>query len=214
MINVFTFSEPGGHANNEDAFEVRPVADGFLCAVADGQGGRAGGAAAAQLACKMSLGEASNYPLAELLQPATWPAIMRVADAAVCGDPAAGFTTLAAFFVGAGRVSGASSGDSAAVLINANKASEVLTARQHKNPPVGSGVADFVAFDASLVTPWTVLAMTDGVWKYAGLSRLIQIASEKSASEAIAAIREHASLNRSGRLQDDFTLVVLAGGDA
>jgi hypothetical protein len=213
MINVFPFSEPGGHANNEDAFEVRSVADGCLCAVADGQGGRAGGAAAAQLACKTSLDEASNYPLAELLQPAIWPEIMRVADAAVCDDPAAGFTTLVAFFVGAGRITGASSGDSAAVLIRANKTGEVLTERQHKNPPVGSRAADFAAFDASLSVPWTVLAMTDGVWKYARLTRIIQIASEKPASEVIPAIREHASLKGSGRLQDDFTLVVLAGSD-
>ena len=46
MITSFTHTEPGGHPENEDRFEVRPVPGGpgcYLCAVADGQGGRSGG---------------------------------------------------------------------------------------------------------------------------------------------------------------------------
>jgi serine/threonine protein phosphatase PrpC len=47
MVSVITFSEAGGHPVNEDAFAVeRHPADSecWLCFVADGQGGRAGGA--------------------------------------------------------------------------------------------------------------------------------------------------------------------------
>src|SRR5262249_39573495 len=162
--------------------------------------------AAAGLACRACLDAASSCSAAELLQPAVWVKIMQIADAAVCDDLAAGFTTLVAFYVGRGGISGGSSGDSATILINANKISEILTARQHKNPPVGSRAADFVCFGASLMAPWTVLTMTDGVWKYAGLPNVIQIASERCGSEIIAAIRERAVLRGSGGLQDDFTL--------
>jgi hypothetical protein len=41
MCQVLSFSEPGGHANNEDAIEVRchpNDASIWLCALADGQG--------------------------------------------------------------------------------------------------------------------------------------------------------------------------------
>src|SRR2546425_1186513 len=121
MIEVFTFSEPGGHAENEDAFEVRPLApDGtaYLCALADGQGGRSGGAAA------------------------------------------------------------------------------------------------LVSFGASLISPWAVLALSDGVWKYAGLDNVIQLAAEKRGPELIPAIRDRAGLKESGALQDDFTLVAFCGNGA
>ena len=53
----------------------------------------------------------------------------------------------------------------------------VVTGCQTKDPPVGSGEAFFVPFAAELTPPWLVLAMTDGVWKYAGWHRLEEVAS-------------------------------------
>lgn len=215
MIEVFTFSEPGGHAENEDAYDLRPISlpeECYLCAVADGQGGRPGGAQAARVACRACLDAALTYPLANLFHPDTWADILRAADEAVCDDPTAGFTTLVGFCVSGSFVCGASSGDSAAVLFQAGRAGVVLTAHQQKNPPVGSRAASFVSFCARLVAPWTLLAMSDGVWKYAGLTNVMRIASEERGQEIIPAIREQAELRPSGRLQDDFTLVVLQSG--
>src|SRR6185369_1355332 len=88
------------------------------------------------------------------------------ADAAVAADREAGFTTLVGLCVGADHVAGASCGDSAAVAVCGASAPRVLTSRQWKNPPVGSGEATFVPFEMELAEPWRLLVMSDGVWKY------------------------------------------------
>lgn len=210
MIQVYSTSEAGGHAENEDAFEFRSLAsagDEYLCALADGQGGHPGGATAAKLACQTCVAAALALRPAELLRPATWVEIVHHADAAVARHREAGFTTLVAFGITGGAVCGASSGDSAAVLIDPDKPRTILTARQLKNPPVGSGGAIPVGFSAILKGPWVVLAMSDGVWKYTGLDTVIELAGTRRGREMIDAIRDRARLPGSGRLQDDFTLV-------
>lgn len=56
IVEVTTFTEAGGHPLNEDAFLVQKhpaSADCWLCFLADGQGGRAGGGEAARLACSV-----------------------------------------------------------------------------------------------------------------------------------------------------------------
>ena len=57
-------------------------------------------------------------------------------------------------------------------------ANVILTRHQFKDPPVGSGEASFVPFTARLASPWTVLALTDGVWKYAGWDHVLQVAAQ------------------------------------
>ncbi len=217
MIEVFSHSEVGGHAHNEDAFDVRlhpEITSCYLCVVADGQGGQQGGGPAARLACARCPQLALNNSLAQLLRPSTWTTLLHSVDESVAHDPAAGFTTLAAFCVTPTAICGASSGDSAVVLFTAGSRGSILTERQHKNPPVGSGDAVFVPFAASLVTPWTVLAMTDGVWKYAGWESVLEAAAFGNSRDVVSRLRERAVLSRSGKLQDDFTLVVLRGQTA
>jgi hypothetical protein len=214
VIASFTHSEPGGHRENQDAFEVRPLpgtTDGYLCAVADGQGGRAGGALAAALACKACLDAASGCPVADLLGPAAWIPILRAADEAVAACKEAGATTLVAFCLTENALCGGSGGDSAAVVVNPRQPPAILTRGQQKNPPVGSGAAVFVPFSTGLLPPWTVLAMTDGVWKYAGWEQVFAAAAACSGTAMIGALRKAASLPASGRLQDDFTLVGFQG---
>ena len=191
MTRAYSFSAAGGHGSsvnendytgrnrshlvNEDAFVLQPLPDGgWLVALADGQGGRAGGRRAAQLACEV----AARGGLAE------------DADAAVAADPAAGFTTLVVLRVEGGRVTGASCGDSAAVAVCGGDAPRVLTSRQFKNPPVGSGEATFMPFEAELVRPWRVLAMTDGVWKYIGWQRIHELAAKAQPATEPAAPAE------------------------
>jgi serine/threonine protein phosphatase PrpC len=133
---------------------------------------------------------------------------LRKADVAVAADAVAGFTTLVAFCVHRGRLAGASTGDSAALLIGAGKVTE-LTAGQQKNPPVGCGGAIAVPFVAELTEPWRLLAMSDGVWKYVGWNRLVAIATQEAGATLIARLQEAARLPGSGRFQDDFTVVLL-----
>lgn len=200
---------------NEDAFAIRfhprdPAC--ALVALADGQGGREGGAIAARLACRAGVETASNMTSPELLQPVSWSGIFQAADAAVHRHPAAGFTTLVIFCIASGVICGCSNGDSAAVLVDARHRAEILTARQPKNPPVGSGNARFTTFCAKLVPPWTVLALSDGVWKYTGWTAVFEAAARYQGDALIDYLRGCARLPFTGRLQDDFTLVVARRG--
>ncbi len=210
MLHVVTHSEAGGHPTNEDAFAVCPHPDdaaSLLVALADGQGGRAGGGQASRLACATFLDLACRLPLSRLVFPVAWNDLLRRVDQAVADDPAAGFTTFVAFCVVGERVFGASCGDSAAVLYSGDTPAEVLTSRQAKNPPVGSGSAVFTRFAAALVRPWAIAALTDGVWKYAAWDAVLGGLMEKG-EEYIRSLRGRAALP-SGALQDDFTLVVV-----
>jgi hypothetical protein len=216
MIQVFSQTEVGGHAHNEDAFDMRPHPsdpDCLLCVLADGQGGCAGGGRAAQLACRVCIEAASvHQPAVLAMRPDAWETILRQADAAVASDPEAGFTTLIAFCIQKDAICGASNGDSGVYAVSAGEPSGILTARQHKDPPIGCGGARPVGFAASLKRPWTVLALSDGVWKYVGWNRVADAASRLSGKELMDLLRKQAGLPGSGRLQDDFTLVAIQDG--
>jgi hypothetical protein len=212
-VETVTFSVAGGHIENQDAFGIglHPGnASLHLCAIADGQGGRAGGALAARLACKTTLEGASAMSPKQLIRPWAWQKVFTAADWAVNENPEAGFTTLVAFCFTDTHVTGASNGDSAAILFNFGEKPLILTQNQNKNPPMGAGDAKAVAFISKLVSPWTLLAMTDGVWKYAGMETVLRVGSEKNGDMIIQDLKTRAQLNSSGAFQDDFTLVVFS----
>jgi hypothetical protein len=213
MIQIFSHTEAGGHAHNEDAFEVRPHPadpDCLLCVLADGQGGHAGGARAAQLACRTCIDAASAHQPAMLaIRSDAWEMILHQADAAVASDPEAGFTTLITFCIQKDAICGASNGDSGVYATSAGESGVILTARQHNNPPIGCGAARPVGFAAPLTRPWTVLALSDGVWKYAGWDWVSLAASDLTGKDLLDSVRKQAGLPGSGRLQDDFTVVAL-----
>lgn len=208
MFRVFSYTEAGGHPRNEDAFEVRahPLDKTcLLCALADGQGGQAGGGRAAQLACATTLAAAATLSQHQI----AWDRILRQADDAVAADREAGFTTLIGFALHENCVLGASSGDSALLAFDASGRVFDLTRSQMKNPPVGCGDAVFVPFQMKLQTPWTVLAMSDGVWKYVGMDG-VQTAMMKLRGQAlIDSLQQSARMKGSGLFQDDFTVIVI-----
>lgn len=197
MVRTFTFSAAGGHPANEDAFALVPTVSGYRVALADGQGGRAGGARAAQLACRVALEPA-----------ASWEDALVRADAAVSADPLAGFTTLVALGVEGDLLRGASCGDSAAVAVWGDGLIRVLTAAQHKNPPVGNGDAAIVPFELELARPWKVLLISDGVWKYASWERVWASTAKLSGDELLEDLQRAARLPATGEFQDDFTAVL------
>ncbi len=88
-----------------------------ICALADGQGGRDGGGAAAQNAVHLCLEYASTHSPGKLVDPSTWVSICEAVDRQICAFPEAGYTTLIGLTVGPAFVAGASSGDSAVVLL-------------------------------------------------------------------------------------------------
>jgi len=215
-MRVFSFTEAGGHPINEDAFRVEPHPEDsrlLLIALADGQGGQSGGARAAKIAVEAALGAARHTsPMRLRKHPAAWREILHHADEAVLADPDAGFTSLIGFAAGDDTdLVGASCGDSA-VLVACDGATQVVTDHQYKNPPVGSGEANFIPFHGSNGLPRSILAMTDGVWKYAGWDAVADAACEMHGQPLIESLAARARLPGSGQFSDDFTLVVLESG--
>jgi serine/threonine protein phosphatase PrpC len=143
-----------------------------------------------------------------LADPDAWETILRRADEATAADAEAGCTTLIGFHIRGGSLSGASSGDSAVLAISKEGRPVIVTARQFKAPPVGSGEALFIPFERVLAEPWKVLAMSDGVWKYAGWERVMAVASSHQGQTLVETLAQSARLRGSGGFQDDFTLVV------
>ena len=185
------------------------TAPGWIVALADGQGGRAGGKRAAQLACETTSQHARAFSAESLSDSFTWTEILSRADTAVAADREAGFTTLIGLCAEADRVAGASCGDSAAVAVCFDCAPRVLTSHQFKNPPVGAGDATFVPFEMGLVSPWRILVMSDGVWKYASWDRVWDCAARLSGEALIEELQTAARLLTTGEFQDDFTVVLL-----
>ena len=211
MLRVLSFTEKGDHRANEDALLTCPHRADPACllvCLADGQGGRAGGARAARLACKTLLAAAAACPVEQLVRGDTWMSLIRRADEAVAADAEAGFTTLVGCCVCRGALVGASGGDSAVFVWSGGRVEEP-TRRQHKDPPVGSGAAFFVPFVRPLQQPWRVLAMSDGVWKYGGADRLRELIAAESGRALLDAITAAGRLPGSGKFADDFTLALV-----
>ena len=213
-IHHWTHSEPGHDHANQDVALVRPHPDdalSLLCALADGQGGRSGGAEAAHLAASECLSAASTFPAASLLDEAAWYPIVNAADEAVCEDDDAGYTTLVGLCVSAGVVCGASCGDSGALLLAGGR-ERLLTEHQRKDPPVGSSAARPVAFSARLVPGWKLLIVSDGVWKGIGWDGIARLARAHAGEALIAALRRAALDENGGALGDDFSVILLQDG--
>lgn len=212
MINVCSFTEVGGHAQNEDSFivERHPLnSEMYLFALADGQGGQRGGGRASQLACSEIMAVARTVAPKKLISTAMWKSILERVDNTVDNDPDAGFTTLIGFCVIENTLFGASSGDSAILHVSGNGKTFELTANQRKNPPVGSSAADVIAFSNQLTEPWQVLAMSDGVWKYVGWDRIKELVKDHRGQELIDALQSLARLPGNKKFQDDFTVIAV-----
>jgi hypothetical protein len=213
MAVVATCSLPGGHPTNEDAFQVvhHPADETcWIAALADGQGGQAGAAEAARLACAVVIEYIAAQPIRTVLTASTWLDALRRADERVCAAPSAGYTTLLGFAVKSRYVVGAANGDSA-VWLSGEKGHIVdLTAHQAKNPPIGSSGASPTPFAAKLAVSSVVLAMSDGVWKGVGRERVAELLRIMRGQPLLDALLAEARLPWSGGLGDDFTALLIA----
>jgi serine/threonine protein phosphatase PrpC len=138
MVRILSHSEPGTHADIQDAFDIRTHPDSpecLLISVADGQGGQSGGATAARLACKTCLDTAARVTPAKLCVPESWVNILGAADQAVAADPAAGFTTLVGLCISGNWLCGAVNGDSAVLCVNGAREDDMLTCANTKTRP-------------------------------------------------------------------------------
>ena len=209
-MNVFHYSEIGSHNENEDALEIADHnSDSSLkiCALADGQGGQHGGAAAAKCAVSSCLVKAQSISPRDLTNPFTWEEIGEYVDQNVAKLSEAGFTTFIGMCVTNSFVVGASCGDSAAALLVDEKFL-ILTEGQSKNPPIGSCGARLTPFSAFLGENWKLLAMSDGVWKFTGWDSIIQAIKSESGENLISNLRDEV-ISRTKEMVDDFSIILI-----
>jgi serine/threonine protein phosphatase PrpC len=180
----------------------------LICAIADGQGGQPRGGPAARLACQACVDLAAALSPVRLRLADAWAGIVNRVDRTVADDSGTGLTTFIGLCVVGEWLAGASVGDSAAMLACEGKPATTLTRRQFKDPPIGSGMATAIGFSAALVRPWTLLVMTDGVWKYAGWEKVRACAEGGHGADMLETLRAAVRL-RSGAYPDDFTVVVV-----
>ncbi len=186
--------------NAQDRLFVRRFADRVVMAVADGAGGRSGGAEAATLAIEVISQLASDLHSEEdcidtLLK----------AHALIEKNDTAGETTAVIAVIDGDEVFGASVGDSGAWIIGEDGI-EDLSSEQNRKPFLGCGDIEPVGFSCSELEG-TLLIASDGLLRYAGRDRIAS-AVRKSAFETVC--QELVRLVRypSGALPDDVSIAL------
>jgi len=210
-MNVTCFTEAKSEGVNEDAVESAQHPEEstiWIMALADGQGGRTGGADAAQTAVKRAVQVALSAPVQKLLSGRFWVQLLLDVDKAVSDNPDAGFTTFVGVAITEQTIVGVSSGDSQAVLIRPTGIAVTLTDNQKKNPPVGSQMCHPTLFSAPVPANSRLLLMSDGVYKFVPSETIVSTIAEVEARDAIKTIRDLA-VGRSGTLYDDFSVAII-----
>ena len=206
-MEVLSHSEAAAdQKENEDyvVFGRHPSGtDRWLCFIADGQGGRADGAAASRIACETALSTSSALSWDELVVSSAWDEIFSAADQSV-REGCQGFTTLSGAAISPTEVSGASAGDSKIFFYQPKKELLEWTARQRKNPPIGGHCTQPTFFCCTEPANGTMLAVTDGVWKYAGYPAIAAAGELANAREIAEYLRKSISASQ---LPDDFTVL-------
>lgn len=129
-------------------------------------------------------------------------ATLEHADRAVAAG--GGQCALAIAGIASGEITGASVGDCCIWLLK-DDGIEDLTESQIRKPLIGSGRAVPTGFASPLAG--TVLAASDGLWKYVQRNRIAAMALESDLETAAGRLVEAARL-QSGDLQDDLSVIL------
>jgi serine/threonine protein phosphatase PrpC len=188
--------------SGQDRVLAVPTPGGYLVAVADGAGGTGDGAAAAEHVIT------ELAKLAGAAATTDWFSALLELDDDLLADRPGSQTTCVVAYVSAGRIVGASVGDSSARLISPAGEMTYLTAHQRRRPLIGSGEALPVIFEAELAGERLVLG-SDGLFKYATAEQICALAMQGSVAEAADALANCVRLP-SGGLQDDVAIVIVS----
>jgi serine/threonine protein phosphatase PrpC/CheY-like chemotaxis protein len=210
-LTTVEISERGNPRNQDRLAVLAPAgADALVALVADGAGGQAGGAEAAERcvrAIEDSIARSGSPPARDALLTA-----LRQLDSALVADPAAGLTTAVIICVAGDHVWGASVGDSAAWMVDADKPGswDDLTRHQQRKPLLGSGAARAVGFGPLPVRGRMLLA-TDGLLNFAKHSQLALALHDCDCDQLESLAQQLVDLARmrNGELQDDTSLIVI-----
>jgi PPM family protein phosphatase len=183
---------------NADRAEVIRKADQVVVLVADGAGGTPRGAEAAETVLTRGRAWAAGGALTDAV------GLLAACDRAICSGGSGGETTAVIAVLDASGVTGASVGDSGAWMVSPTWEVD-LTGSQVRKPLVGSGGVVPVAFTHG--AGGTLVVATDGLFKYASAVEIRRIACGEPLDDVPARLVDSVRL-RSGRLQDDTTVVV------
>ena len=189
--------------SGEDRVEVFEDGPNCVIALADGFGGRAGAAAAAD--GLIDAVRAARSSILDLLNPEHWYRLLRSADKLIHDDANAGETTAVVVAITPDGVGGASVGDSGAWIVTADRMFDV-TAAQMRKPGLGTAMAQPVPFRAGPLDG-TLLVASDGLFKYATPPAICDCVRR----DELAAIPRRlidAVRMPSGGLQDDVAVAV------
>lgn len=182
----------------EDRVAAFTFPDRVIAIVVDGAGGTSGGARAADAVCEAFRGVTQDTP--------AWVEWLKILDQQLAASPSCGLAAVAVVEIRQdGMISGASVGDCEAWVFG-HEGPVNLTVAQVRKPLLGSGEARPVAFSARL--SGTLVAGTDGLWKYAARSKIRDAAEVRPLEAAVTALVDGVRL-RSGKLQDDVGVLVL-----
>jgi serine/threonine protein phosphatase PrpC len=187
----------------EDRAEIITLGDATILVVADGAGGRPGGAEAAAAVVRVVREALAGTP--RCYDPRFWCGVLRHADEQVLADPQAGETTAVVLAVREKTIVGAAVGDSGAWLIT-ETAWDDLTARQQRKPCVGTGVAGPMPFVRTGMGG-TLLVASDGLFNYTGPEAICAAARGADLEAAAGNLVDLVRLP-SGRLQDDVAVLL------
>ncbi len=202
MLTVAQRIENGGRG--EDRVLVEHFGSRTLAVVADGAGGTGSGAAAAAMACSMA---AQRLRTGGAGTPEDWARCLYEVDQAVVRS--GGQCTAVVVEISEGRVIGASVGDSSAWMLT-GKAIIDLTENQHRKLLLGSDEAMPMGF-GPIEFSGRLLIATDGLFKYATESDIVQRATGESVDVAVERLITGVRL-RSGALQDDVGIILIEPG--
>jgi serine/threonine protein phosphatase PrpC len=187
----------------EDRLQIVRLKDRLVLAVADGAGGRPGGARAAEMVMEFVRQAAAETHSADVAD--FWYDVLMECDGALLKDAKAGETTAVVAAISEHGVVGASVGDSGAWIVTAEDV-EDLTMRQERKPFLGTGAAYPITF-ASHWESGTLLIASDGLFKYADADMICQAAREADIETAADRLLNLVRL-RSGKLQDDVAILL------
>ena len=197
MTDVVTRVEEARIGRGEDRIAVLRLRDRTVVVLADGAGGTGGGAAAADRVCTAAV-EARQGGICD------WAPWLSLLDSEMAARSAGLAAAVVLEILGDGRVSGASIGDCEVWVFGAHPF--CLTYRQARKPLLGDGSASPVAFAYSF-GGGTLVAATDGLWKYAGRNEFAEAARRRPLEEAAGALVDAARLP-SGALPDDVAVAI------
>ncbi|BCM89884.1 hypothetical protein IAD21_01734 [Abditibacteriota bacterium] len=191
---------------NQDHIESRRVGNRRLVALADGQGGRAGGALASRIAVQSALDWLEKVP--GDFDTHTLQTAISVADEAVEAQNEAGYSTLILLVCEQNQIVGASVGDSLALHITPTTQSE-LTGHQRKNPPIGSSAALGTPFSAQPQAGEQILLMSDGVFRFASLEAIARTCRASEDLDVLLNLLNLQKRSETGALPDDWSAILL-----